>query len=271
MLKHATTLVSLFCAALLACDGSMDMDIDMPSVSEVDLAEGMSLPEVALVGVTVNPDDNRRFVMDAAFGLYEVSPSGDVDEVLRMADFPVPQVGIIGSFTDITALGNDQFALTATNNGFLLDLQQNTLTQHFCYLPDPSAAVTQVTRSLAFDRAAGLLYAQPQTFDNVSGTVMESLVGQFDRGTGEDLAWFSLSDPDYSAGAIALEASQVLLMGSGSEVKRYQVSTGAFTPVTDLAEHGVSDIVGMAIDETAGTLLVIDGPSARLVELLLPE
>ncbi len=189
---------------------------------------------------------------------------------MALLDFPEPDVPVVGAFTDIAALGSDRFAITATNDGYILDLNEHTLTQHFCYLPDDlpfEQGVYQLTHSLAYDPVAGYLYAQPQTLAEEDNELLGSAVGTFDPASGDDLRWVPLLDPTFIAGAVTVETSGVLLFGHGSTTWRFDLDTWTLTQAADLASHDIARIEGLAIDTRTNSLLVVDGADQTLTEI----
>lgn len=241
-----------------------------PTFTTLDLRTGIERPDVSVIGVTIEPDTGRRFVLDVNNGVYELTPSGALVEILHMTDFPVPDVPAIGGFTDIAALGSNRFAMTATNDGFILDLDAHTLTQHFCYLPDDmpvEEVVFQQTHSLAFHSASGTLFAQPQTRRESDGSIVISQVATFDPVTGDDLEWLPVRDLEFLAGALTVEASGALLLGRDNRLWRYDRTSFELTELANLTEFGVERIEGLAIDDNVNTLLVVDGADNTLVEI----
>jgi hypothetical protein len=246
---------------------------DPPDADPVftDLRAALDAPDLAVIGVTIDPDDNARYVLDESLGLYRLTDTV-ATLVVSIADMPVPDVPFESAFTDVAALGDDRFAITAKNDGYILDLTTNTFGQHFCYVPGDlpyDEDVHQMTHSVTYDPSAGLLYAQPQTFGVDSGLLLASEVGQFDLATGEPLAWASMPDIEYIAGAITLEQTGVVLLGNGSEVARWTITDGQMGATTDLGRFGIERIEGLAVDRENETLLVVDGASDELVELPL--
>jgi hypothetical protein len=222
-----------------------------------------------VVGVTVDPLTGQQFLFDSGLGLYALDNDDSAFLLLPLADMPVPDVPARSGFTDIAALGADRFALPALDNGYLLDLGAATLSQYFCYLPPAlpdRENVEQLTLSVAFDSRTERLFAQPETLDKETGELLGSSVGEFSRETGEDLLWYNLPEFEFLAGGMAVEDSGLILLGRGSELYRFDRATWELSLVADLAEWGVDDIAGMALDQ-AGTLLVIDAADQELVRL----
>jgi hypothetical protein len=231
----------------------------------------MALHDVSPAGVTVDHDTGRRFVLDSARGLYELSSDGSLTVVLALADFPAADVPVRSAFTDVASLGNNQFALTARSFGYLLDLDAGTLTRFFCYVPPmmDEEMFDQSTLSLGLDPVSGVLYSQPQTLDLMNGEqVVASQVGRFDAVQGADLSWFDFRDTSFLAGGLAVLDSDTLLLGVGSRLFRYGFE-GDPVADADLRSLGVASIDGMAMDAGTGTLLVVDAEQDRLIEVRL--
>lgn len=260
----------LFSTALLfgACSSEDLPDGDPPIV--IDLRGEIGATDVAVVGVTVAPDTGKRYVLDETRGIFEMDLEGKATVVLALEDFPASEVTPESAFTDLVSLGGDRFALTARNDGFLLDIGAGTLQQHFCYLPDdlPFDDVHQLTKSVTFDAEREMIYAQPQTIANENDMVLASSIGRFDQTTGDDLQWFPISSINYLSGAIAVHNGD-LIMANDSKLSGYSMTTGAFDEITDLSRYGVANISGMAVDRATNSLLVVDSSSDELVELPL--
>jgi hypothetical protein len=176
---------------------------------------------------------------------------------------------------DVTALEPGRFALTAINMGYELDLATSVLSQHFCYLPGegireeeppPNPNPTfELARAVTFDRASGLLYAQPQTRDLVTNDPTFSEIAMFDRASGDELRFVNLGEPDYSAGGIAM-AGERILAAQGS-ILRVIEANGFGAGTLDLSTLGIASVEGMAVDADKGELFVLDGPNRRIVGL----
>ena len=183
--------------ALAGCSAYNDADVD----TRTDLRAAFNLTDVTAVGVTVDPDTGRRFVLDANRGIFEL---GDAGATLHIAldDFPPASPAVRSAFTDIAALGSGRFALTARSVGYMLDVEADTLSQFFCYVPPmmDEEMYDQSTQTLGFDPATGVLYSQPQTLDLMNGeAVIASQIGMFDAVEGTDLSWNALADEQFLA------------------------------------------------------------------------
>lgn len=268
-----STTVAFVLTALTALSACPPEPEPLPAyeLRSVDLRVALGESDVAPVGVTIEAESGRVFVLDEFRGLFEVLEDGTVESVLRRAEFPVPDVGLRSNFTDLVAIGPDRFALTARSDGYLLDLSEQTLTQFFCYLPDEMEDepwLDQLTHSVTYDAPAGLLYAQPQTFEVSSDggeTMLRSSIASFDVTTGADLAWIELDDPEFIAGGIASEGDGSILLGVGAMVYRYAPDEG-LREVGSLAGEGVIDIVGLVADELGDGIWALDGGTDRLIK-----
>ena len=266
MIRSALSLSLL--ATLAACAPYREDDVRL----DVDLRAAFSLTEVNPVGVTVDPVTGQRFVLDADQGIYEIFDDGRATQVLAAADFPEILPAPRSAFTDLAALGDGRFALTARSFGYLLDVQANSLAQFFCYEPgwmDPEA-FDQSTHTLAYDPAAGVLISQPQTLDMMNNEqVTLSQIGTFDALEGTDLSWSDLSDLDFLAGGLTVLDSETLLLGQGTSLYRHTLDSARPVLDADLSNLGVGSIEGLAYDTHTETLLVLDGDSDRLIEIAL--
>ena len=135
---------------------------------EADRYAAKSLGEAVKTGKTC--------VLDDAAGLYRVAPDGTAALVRALAALPTPDVPVRPPFTDVVALGDGRFALTAIGDGYLLDLGADTMRQYFCYEPGGFPEdEEQRTTAVTYDPVAARLYAQPRTFD-AAGALVTRLV-----------------------------------------------------------------------------------------------
>jgi hypothetical protein len=218
-------------------------------------------------GVAVDPA-GRRYVFDEDSGLYEVRDAALV-KLLDRGAMPDPGLPVRPPFTDLVALGDDRFAITAIGDGYHLDLAAGTMRPYFCYVPDELPPdYDQRTDAVTYDRAAGLIYAQPRTFD-VDGNLLASQVASYSFQTGVDQSWVSV-DAAIAAGGMAMVPGidgPVL----GDRTRLLAVTPAGVVELADLADHGVLSVGGLAVDAAAGTLLVLDDANDRLVELALDD
>jgi hypothetical protein len=220
-------------------------------------------------GVAIEPDTRRRVVLTREGVVYELG-TGAILWRATLAEDPF-------GFTDLIALGEGRLALTSVGDGFLVELATGSMAQHFCYEPgwmEPQGEnPVQVSFAVARDPIAGRIYAQPRTFQQGGfGEITESFVAAYDEAIGSDLAWWSMPDLGFGAtGMIVLPGASAdaprLVLASGSTLHRFDVASAALTPASDLAALGITDIAGLAFDDVAGTVLVLDGPSGRVLEV----
>lgn len=274
-------LLVLLLGAVTACgdEGGASVDSVSPQaeVQRVALRDALGVDDLTPVGVTIEPGTGRRLVLDAQRGIYALdAQSGEATLVWGLEQLANTQAEVGSEFTDMVAIDEGVFALTAISDGFLLDLNHDTLRQHFCYEPDffdePfEEPALQITQAVAFDPQSQQIIAQPQTIlsQNFEDPA-ESLLATYDRVTGQDLQWFNMPRPDYIAGGMISDIDGSLLLGVGARLDRYVMGDGN-TPSAqwDLSELGVNDIQGMAMDTDAQTLLILDGDSDTLIELSL--
>jgi hypothetical protein len=250
--------------AVAACATEPPVDPETPR-SRVDLRQAIAAgADVTPIGVTVGPS-GQRFVFDAALGLYRID-GATAAEVVRMDQLPAPDVPIRPPFTDLVAIAPDVFALTAIGDGYLLDVAAMSLTQHFCYVPEELPdTLDQRTDAITYDVATDLIYAQPRTYD-IGENLLSAQIAGYTRDAGAIVEWRDV-DIDTSAGGMVMLPGVGLVLGQGSRLQRYDFATYLFAPVDDLERFGVSAIDGLAVDTTAGTLVVLDGGSDQVVEI----
>ncbi len=247
--------------ALAACGTTPSAD------RRVDLRAATGDPMSAAVGVAIDPT-GARFVFDEHAGLYRFAAGGALELILPLAAMPDPGVVVRPPFTDLVALAPDRFALTAIGDGYLLDVGRRTMTRYFCYLPDGTPdGYDQRTDAVAYDPVAELLYAQPRTYDG-AGNLVSSQLASYASATGVDLSWQGVPTATAAGGMVVLPDTG-LVLGDGTRL--LQPVAGELTLVDDLARFGVTGITGLALDPAAGTLLVLDGPGAAVVELDLAD
>jgi len=260
MNKH---LVLLALPALVACGEPVALEVT--GVTPLPLIEGVD--DASITGVTVDPDTGRRFVLTEFNGIFEVGDG--ISHLIR--EFPQPDVWPRAGWTDFASLGGDRFAITNEGDGYILDLGQQTLRQHFCYEPgwdgDWVEDRIQRTSSVAFDPGSDRLFAQPQTVED--GVVTEALVGSWDATSGVDLAWRTLPDLDFVAGGAAVAPDGTLYLARGRTLFTYDFDEDELIELGHLGDAGISDVQGMAWDAANERLLVLDDADDDLVELKL--
>lgn len=246
-----------------------DADSQAPVAVRVDLRAAIAVADASPVGVAIDAA-GARLVLDEQAGLVWIAPDGHATRVRALAALPDPGVLILPPFTDLVALGDGRFALTAIGDGFLLDLAADTMRQYFCYEPGGiPEEQEQRTAAIAYDVAAGRLYAQPRTFD-VNGSFLRTELASYDSATGVDLSWRALPG-EFEAGGMVALGGDVLLLGAGRQLHRYDHAASVLSPVEDLGRFGVTSIDGLAIDPVAGTLVVVDRSTDELIEIALTD
>jgi len=255
-----------------------------PFKSAIDLAP-MLPPSADVVGVAVAPE-GQRYVLDRNSGLYEIDAAG-ARSIFSTSDMAYAiSLSAVGELTDVVALGSERFAITAVNDGYMLDLHNETLTSYFCYLPalpdpngDPGGGsvvppsvsqtlrsqgieVEERTESVAFSPDNLLLYAQPQTIRVDTGQVMGSELFVFSDGGGQPIQVQGMPSPSFIAGGmVAVDRGARLLLGIRNEIFALDPGTGP----TRIRQFDPSiDISGLALD-TNGDLLVLDRAGRRLL------
>jgi hypothetical protein len=261
-------------ALLVAC-GNLDVPlIPVDPAGSIDLALALDIAEPQVIGVTIDPVTGQRFVLDAQAGLFAVMDDGSAALVRSQEDFPTPDLPAISSWTDFVALGDNRFAVTARSNGYLLDLVADTMTQYFCYEPGFfDQVLEQLTEGVSFDPDAGLLYAQPATYDvsGESGPVdqaIEAAIASYTLDGGQPVAWFGIDDVDFLAGGIAVDRDGTLLLARGNELHRFTPEGDGRLELIGILD-GVERVEGLTVDPETGELHLIDGDRARLIRVKL--
>jgi len=238
-------------------------------LSRLDLRAAMQTTEdLRPVGLAIAPD-GQRFVFEETAGLYRLDGAVAVPVVPMSAmPDPGPTAPLQLPFTDLVAIAPNLFALTAIGDGFLLDTAAMTLQQHFCYLPDGTpVSLTQRTDGIAYDAANQRLYAQPVTYD-AAGVFQYAQVAGYERATGVDVEWYTAGNDVAATGMIAIP-DVGLVLGQGSRLSRFDVTTSQSIPLDDLHRFGVRSIDGLAIDAAAGTLVVVDQQTDTVFDIEL--
>ncbi len=261
-----------------------------PPQGTIDLALALGVADPQVIGVTVDPDNGARYLLDRAAGLFELADDGTATLLRGIETFPTPAVLPRSDWTDFVSLGHDQFAITALSDGYLLDLEADTLTEYFCYVPDDMGGpdggqpvLDQLTNSVTFDPNSNILYAQPITFAaDTSATVVSQAasIGAYSLDGGQPIAWFDLEDIDFLAGGSAVLADGTLLLGRGSEILKFDpetqsglISVGVLPPREGrtAVQRKQPSIDGLAIDSTRGELLIVEGTTDELIRISLSD
>lgn len=240
--------------------------------SQINLA-AMLPPTADVVGVTVSPE-GKGYVLDRVSGLYLL------EDVTRATLVFAAPAGI--ELTDVVALGGERFAVTAENDGFMIDVHNQSFTSYFCYLPaiDPSTVgppsvsqalrdagveVKERTESVAFNHNTLQLFAQPRTTRLDTGEVVGSELFIFSDGGGQPIAVRSMPSLSFVAGGMVAVDGARLLLGQGNQI--YEIDDQGVGPSlrTQLADSTIN-ISGLALD-TDGDLLVLDRANRRLLEM----
>jgi hypothetical protein len=282
--------VGVFGCALAACSQETVLQPapGAPASEEVfvsELALAPLMPESReLTGVATTRDG--LYVLDRHHGLFEVL-SDRVVPVFTLAELP-SRFGLPATltFTDVVALDEQRFALTAENDGYLFDRSANTLVSHFCYFPpleeapdtgEPvfleNSSVSQVltaqgiparqlTESVAFSPESGMLFAQPRTFRMDTGEVAGAEVLTFpSSGGGAPEQVFPILNPNFVAGGMVTDGGVRLILGAGNAL--YTMETNAQPALLRSFEADLR-ITGMA--RVASSLVVLlDDVGKRLL------
>jgi hypothetical protein len=265
-------------------------EIELPVEEHLEVANVTPLDmlpaEDTLVGITVDPTGATRFVLSAESGLFAVA-NDTVTLVFDTTQLPPSEFMPELPFTDVVALSNKRFALTAKNEGYLLDTQDQSLTRFFCYLPNDQGpttstesisqlleaqgiAVYQITQAVTHNANLGLLFAYPITVGIDDGVVYGAEVGAFSDVTGEPITWSLVQGGELDfvgASGMIADDSRILTLAHGASLYRFDgVSNPEF--IESLAPHGVGEITGLAAVPGTDHILVLDGQNRQLVEFV---
>ncbi len=256
---------SLSTLTLVACS---DPSVSMEPSGSSDLAAMMGVDDASPVGITVAPDTGERWALDDVHGLFKLTDDG-AEHVMALHEFPEADVWPQSGWTDIAALGDDRFAITAQSDGYILDVSANTLMQHFCYEPGWEEWETsyELTTSLGYDAETNSIIAQPQsrTADELGETVTGAAVGVYDASLGGAAPeeWYALTDANFLATGMAVESSEALLLvQDDGGIFRFTMGEAAPHRLGTLQE--TSAVGGAVLD--GDVLLVVDAQTDRLIE-----
>lgn len=236
--------------------------------SPLDLRAATGQADVAPSGIAVDPT-GARYLYDDNRGLYRFDASGAFELVLARAAMPDPGMPVQAPFTDLVAIGPGRFAITARGEGFLLDLGLGTLRPYFGDAPvGLPAADRQRIDAISYDPDAQLLYAQRRTFD-AAGAPLGAQVTSYALATGISQESFAVLGDVAGRGMAMVPGVDGPVLGVSTAL--CTLPLGRVREVIDLAPLGIVRIDGLAVDRVAGTLLIVDGDSDRLLELALAD
>lgn len=285
MTKLRLTLAPLPLFVAAACSSD-------PVVSRADLSSGLAGTALQIHGVSVEPETGRRFVLDSQRGVFLQGPSG-FELFASLEELRAEDAVPLSDFTDLAAMGQDQFALIALNDGFRFDRVTGVFERFFCYLPgdiiepqpdpidpgedpapivprpdpiDPGEPYYQLANNLAYDAKLSRLVAQPQTFAEDTNSLLSAHIGTFERNDGTEQAWFRLPNAAIDAGGLAIDGEGRALLAWGTRLFRFSFEERTFEPVGEL-EGIVSHVDGLAFDATTDTALIVDDAKKELVEI----
>ncbi len=259
------SVVSLCTLTLAACS---EPDVSMEPSGSTDLAALLGVEDASPVGITVAPDTGDRYVLDEVHGLFKLDDDG-ATRVRSLAEFPEADVWPQSAWTDIAALGDDRFAVTAQSDGYLLDIRANTLMQHFCYEPGWGEWETsyELTTSLGYDPESNSIIAQPQsrTVDELGESVTGAAVGVYDANIGGAAPepWLDLPDASFLATGMAVESVEsILLVEDDGDIHRFTMDSHGPRLLGTLQQ--TSRVGGATLD--GDVLLVVDAETDQLIE-----
>jgi hypothetical protein len=105
-----------------------------PVIARTDLSQSLQSRALDIQGVTIEPQTGRRFVLDTQHGIF-VQRDGAFELYADPSQLRAEGHEPLSAFTDLAAVGDDQFALIAINDGFLFDRVTGLFQRHFCYEP----------------------------------------------------------------------------------------------------------------------------------------
>jgi hypothetical protein len=256
-------------------------------------------PEDAqLVGVAIDPRQagNLPVVLEARTGLYQLGTAGAqlVFDLRASRVFggtgdgspPVELTDVAFDVERAQQTGQQSFALTAENDGFALALPSTRLDSYFCYFPsrvqplpgpapslsqelrEQGVAVVERTEAVALNPITSQIVAQPRTLLLDSGGVAGSELFVFDAAGGQPLGTWRLERSEFAAGGAAFLEQTYLTLGFGADL--YFTGGWGETVVRQLHLSGVERITGLAT-QPDGDLLVLDGPTRRLLEVSVQQ
>jgi hypothetical protein len=241
----------------------------VPVDSEETSLRGLLPENAVLVGVALAPD-GKRYVLEQRSGLYELGQSS----ATRVWDATALN-GL--ELTDVVALDNDRFAVTADNDGFLVDVRDHSFRSYFCYFPPtpqpPSQPITisqtlrsqgiaviQRTESVAFNPNSLQLFAQPQTILLDTSTVAGSELFVFPPAGGQPIQVVRLP-ASFVAGGMVATSDGRLIVGFHNVVYELTLAGG----LDLLRELDASITIAGMTGSSNGDLWVLDGAGQRLV------
>ena len=240
--------------ALVGCASSGEV------VDRVDLSGRFGDEQVEVSGVDLAADGSFVF-STRGHGLWRL----EGDEAVRLLSVEaLSEAWLPSDLTDVAVLGAGRIALTVPGIGLLYDPSDDSVRQHFCYEPGWGdwEISQQETYSLAFDPTTARLLSQPQT--TTDGRADRTDVAEFDRETGESLAWHTLADRKFLASALTA-APEGIVLARGSTLFDYELGDDTPHRRTDLAHLGIERIEGLA---TAGEdLWVLDATRNEVVRV----
>jgi|GEM_PF-1891858 len=284
-----------FLTSVTACGAALDVEpgtfaeprdaqLLAQDVRRIDLKAELGIDDdERLVGVTLDPVTQERFVLAGDLLDAEGRVVWDRDDTPGLS---------FNDITDVTALGDGTIAVTSLSDGFLVDVDDGSFTQHFCYepcMPDSGAdddwcfgepdepIFLQVTHSLGYDDNAQEIVAQPQDLDERDlEDPQGSYLALYDRTSGDFLGWDALPFGFRSHG-LALDGDRVWMGRDATIVVAQRPTVDSLIPGElqdadivdhiDLSEAGIEDIQGMVLDTQRDVLLILDGATQQLFEV----
>ena len=258
------------------------------ATGEVIELENLLPSDAELTGVAIGPNTSKLYVLDARRGVYELE-DGRASLVFDLQNASTTgadgtRIDPPAELTDVAAIMDGTelaFVVTAENDGFIA-YTDNRLESHFCYLPgweeaspdgSPTDQVLTVsqeqrlrgvdvlerTEAIAVHPITGDIYAQPRTHRVDNRAVLGSELFVFDSEGGDSPYNVQrLEDRNFVAGGMVVESDSSWWLAQGSDLF---ISSG-----TEMVHVATVDgtVTGMALDEAAGQLIVLDGLTLSL-------
>lgn len=263
-----------------------------PTISGGEVIAIDQLPaDAELTGVAVTPGAPQLYVLDARRGIFAINDRAaslifDLTEATATGPDGNP-TGVPTELTDLAIAVNDSgwdFVLTAENDGYLVRPTSHRMVSYFCYEPgwvgsqlsgqaEPQVftlsqqlqlqgvSVLERAEAIAVSQNSGTIFAQPRTLRVDDRAVMGSELFRFEpSGGAAPSAAAGLSDPHFVAGGMTVDSNSRLVLGGGAHL----YVSSSFGQALRWTGSIDATITGLALNEQAGELIVLDGPARRL-------
>jgi len=245
--------LAMILVGLVGCASEVEV------VDRLDLNGMLGEDDPGVTGVDVDEDGTLVFSTFMG-GLWRLDGE-DATRILTPGE--LMNAGVPTTMTDVAVLGDGRYAMTVPGVGVLYDSNDGSVVQHFCYEPGDWGdweVQSQETHSLAYDVQTERLISQPITLTDAVADRAD--VAEFDRVTGEPMAWHTLADREFLSTAVEVNGGGVLL-AQGDQIFDYVLGEEKPRQRADLGSVDVTTIDGMSID--GDTMLVLDGENQELL------